>query len=771
MAAALALPRCVLLWFASLFRLLVPVNLLLVGLGFAASAQIKSAPATNAEVKIAALGFVGSQSCRECHEKFYQLWSTSFHGLAMQPYTSELARTNLTEQKTEIIAGKYRFLADIRKSVVLERTAETEKRYPIVQVMGGKNVYYFLTPLERGWLQVLPVAYDVRRREWFDTTASAMRHFGDRRDEALYWKERPLTFNTSCFSCHVSQLSKNYDLQSDSYHTTWAEPGINCETCHGPSGGHVSLFRELPAGQPAPADIKLVVLSKLTTEQRNATCAPCHAKMSPVTMNFAPGDRYFDHFDLVVYENPDFYPDGRDLGENYTYTSWRVSPCAKSGQLDCIHCHTSSGRYRFRDVAQANDACLPCHAARVANAPEHSHHKAGTAGNECISCHMPMTEFARMRRSDHSMRPPTPATTLLYNSPNACNLCHTNQNAAWADKFVLEWSKRDYQKPVLEGAALIAAARKQDWKKLPDILAYLSRPDREEMETVSLVRLLANSVADEQWPVLRSLMADPSPLVRASAAEALGQRLDEPNIAALCTATGDDFRLVRVRAATALAAVPDERLPEDQRARVRGAVAELMESMRSRPDDMASHYNLGNLYLSRSQMGEAVKEFETASRLVPDALPARVNVALAYNALGQNDKAEASLRQALRLDPTNSAANLNLGMLLAEMGKMSEAEQAFRAAFKADPRSAQAAYNLGVLLSKEHPEEALTWCRRAAELRPENPQYGYTYAFYLSQARQLDEALKAIRLVRQRYPEHEDSLLLERQLLQEEDKR
>ena len=201
-------------------------------------------------------------------------------------------------------------------------------------------MYYFLTPLERGWLQVLPVAYDVRRQEWFDTTASAMRHFGDRRDEALYWKDRPLTFNTSCFGCHVSQLSKNYDLQSDSYHTTWAEPGINCETCHGPSAEHAPLFRGLPANQPAPEDLKLIVISTLSTEQRNATCAPCHAKMSPVTMNFAPGERYFDHFDLVGFENDDFYPDGRDLGENYTYTGWRLSPCAKSGQLDCIHCHT-----------------------------------------------------------------------------------------------------------------------------------------------------------------------------------------------------------------------------------------------------------------------------------------------------------------------------------------------------------------------------------------------------------------------------------------------
>jgi tetratricopeptide (TPR) repeat protein len=144
-----------------------------------------------------------------------------------------------------------------------------------------------------------------------------------------------------------------------------------------------------------------------------------------------------------------------------------------------------------------------------------------------------------------------------------------------------------------------------------------------------------------------------------------------------------------------------------------------------------------------------------------------VNIALAYNGLGQNDKAEASLRRALSLDPTNSAANLNLGMLLTELDKLPEAEQAFRAAFKADPKSAQAAYNLGVLLAKDHPKEALTWCGKAAELRPDNPRYGYTYAFYLYRVGQLDEALKAIRVVRQRHPTHEDSQLLERQLLQE----
>ena len=365
--------------------------------------------------------YAGSQSCRPCHQKFYELWATSRHGLAMQPVTAELIQKELPAPPHEIQVGESRYLPVMTSggASVREISPRGTRDYPMIHAMGGKNVYYFLTPLERGRLQVLPVAYDVRRQEWFDTTASAMRHFGDRRDEALYWKERPLTFNTSCFSCHVSQLSKNYDLSSDSYHTTWAEPGINCETCHGPSGEHARLFRELPTNQPAPVDLRLIVTRTLSVEQRNATCAPCHAKMSPVTLNFAPGERYFDHFDLVAFENADFYPDGRDLGENYTYTQWRLSPCAKSGKLDCIHCHTSSGRYRFKDAAKANDACRPCHEERVKNAPAHTLHQEGTPGSWCVDCHMPTTEFARMRRSDHSMRPPTPATTLVYQSPNA----------------------------------------------------------------------------------------------------------------------------------------------------------------------------------------------------------------------------------------------------------------------------------------------------------------------------------------------------------------
>ena len=313
----------------------------------------------------------------------------------------------------------------------------------------------------------------------------------------------------------MSQLSSNYDLATDTYRTTWAEPGINCETCHGPSKEHNEVMQAAPKGQ-VPPDLKIISVKKFTHEQHNASCGSCHAKTAPLTTVFPPGDRFFDHFDLVTLENPDYYPDGRDLGENYTYTTWLMSPCVKAGKLDCIKCHTSSGRYRFKDEAKANDACLPCHAERVAKGAEHIHHPPDKPGvpTRCVSCHLPLTSFARMNRSDHSMLPPAPAATMQFGSPNACNLCHKDKDAAWADQNVRQWRTRDYQAPILQRAGLIDAARKRDWQKLPEMLVYITSPERDEVFAASLIRLTMAARDERLLPILLKAIQDPSPLVR-----------------------------------------------------------------------------------------------------------------------------------------------------------------------------------------------------------------------------------------------------------------
>lgn len=685
----------------------------------------------------------GSSSCRTCHAAFYEKWSTSHHGLAMRPFDGELA-AGLKPPTTELNIRGQRYRVELSGDAgwVIEQGAQEERRYPIAHALGGKNVYYFLTPLERGRLQVLPVAYDVQRQTWIDTTGSAVRGLMHFDEEVLDWRAPALTFNTSCYGCHVSQFSSNYDRQTDSYHSTWAEPGISCETCHGPAAAHVALFRDLPAGK-VPDDPKIISTKKFSVEQLNASCAPCHAKAIALTSSFAPGARFFDNYDVVGLEHSDYYPDGRDLGENYTYTSWQMSPCVKSGQLSCMHCHTSSGRFRFAD--DSNAACLPCHQDRVEHAPAHTHHEADSVGNRCTACHMPMTEFARMRRSDHSMRPPMPAATLAFKSPNACNQCHADKDAAWADALVRQWHQPDYQAATVRVGKLVEAARHGDWTRLPEMLAYILAPDREETFAAGLVRLLRGCEDARKWPALLKALEDRSPLVRSSAADGLsGYSTPEATIA-LLAATRDDYRLVRVRAAATLAGLPREGLAERPRRDLERATTELLALSEARPDDSAAQHNLGNFYMARQEYDRASACFERAFELAPDNAAPLVNAALVHNAAGNNEQAEDCLRRALKVEPRNAAAWLNLGLLFGEMDRPREAEAALRAAFEADPQAVTAARNLAVMLAADRPPEALDWARKAAQLRPQDAKCMYVLAYCERQNGDADGAINTLR--------------------------
>ncbi len=709
-------------------------------------------------------GYVGSSECRECHGKFYELWATSHHGLAMQPYTDQFAATQLTPDNEDIVVGKIRYRAYVgpNEGYVREQGPAGVKQYTMLYVMGGKNVYYFLTKLDRGKLQVLPTAYDVKEKKWYDMAGSAVRHIAGHHDKPFPWTDPSYTFNTSCHSCHVSQLSTNYDVDTDTYRTTWHEPGINCETCHGPAEDHVKLCRSTPKDK-LPKDLKLKMILQdrgYSAERVNAACSTCHSKSDRISRRFRLGDTFFDHFGLITLEHLDFYPDGRDLGENYTYTLWRMSPCAKSGQLDCIHCHTSSGRYRFADPQSGNQACLPCHQKIVDNDTEHSHHASGSTGNLCVKCHMPMTRFANMRRSDHSMRPPAPASSIKFGSPNACTICHTDHDASWAETYVEKWYGTGYERDMLRMANLIKAARDKDWSRLPEILAYLEQTDREEIHANSFVQLLRACDDDRKWPVLQRLIKnDPSPLVRASAAEALGDA-GMRFIGDLVKATNDKIRLVRVRAAVALAGVDINTIDSSDRDSVKSAIAEYKSSMEARPDYWSSRYNLGNMAMARNDFQTAVEQFEAAHKFRPDIAAPLVNASIAYMSLGKPDEAERCLRQAKDIEPTNAAVQLNLGMLLGELGKLHESETAFRAAFAAEPTLAAAAYNLAVILSKDRMDEAVTWARKACQLQPQTFKYQYTLAFYLRQQGDLDGAAKTLEKVLDSGQSHPDAYML-----------
>ncbi|OVE74135.1 hypothetical protein BVX94_01460 [bacterium B17] len=676
-------------------------------------------------------GYAGSRSCKECHERFYHLWEPSHHGKAMQPYTDTLATNSLTPQSEPIAIGDVKYMVDISpgKGFMIETKGAKQKKYKIEHAMGGKNVFFFLTPMERGRLQVMPLSYNINTREWYDTTASMVRHFNLEEDEAIHWTDPLLTFNTACFNCHVSQLTKNYDFDTDTYKTVWLEPGINCEACHGPAEEHNRVCREAMKRGEVPKDLKILSWKDLTVEQKNDACAVCHAKMGPLTPKFITGDRLFDHYDLVCMEDRDYYPDGRDLGENYTQTSWMMSPCVKSGKLDCTYCHTSSGRFRFKD--KPNNSCMPCHKERVANIKTHTHHSHKEDNSpSCVSCHMPMTEFGRMNRSDHSMRPPSPAASIEFGSPNACIICHSGKKPEWAAELVKKWHPdQKWTERIISEGRLVQWARDEKWGHLPEILEYIQAKDSDEIVVTSLIRLLYSCRETSKRPAIKQALENKSPLVRAAAVTTIGG-YDMDAVRAILPRLDDEYRLVRIRAANSLQNYPRDMLPPDSRKRLEEVEKELMTSMTCRPDHWGNHYNLGNYWIQRGEAEKGLESLETAIRMRPDVIIPYVNASIALSQMGNPEKAYTYLRKAYSVDPDNGTINFNLGLLMAERKDMISAEKHLRKALKDNSVMPQAAYNLAVIVGARNPAEAATLCEKALKATPGNEKYKQAMKYY-----------------------------------------
>jgi len=403
---------------------------------------------------------------------------------------------------------------------------------------------------------------------------------------------------------------------------------------------------------------------------------------------------------------------------------------------------------------------MPCHVNKVDNPAQHTHHKADGPGGKCISCHMPTTEFARMHRTDHSMLPPAPAATIAFQSPNACNLCHHDKTPQWANQWVRKWRKRDYQAVVLHRGGLIQAARKGDWRRLQEMVDYITGPDRDAVFAASLINLLRASGDPRVVPVWIRASRDPSPLVRAAAAEALQAAPTKESAKALATATGDSYRLVRIHAAASLAGFPEFPLTDDEKKSVESATREYLDSMLSRPDQWNSHYNLGNYHLVRNHLKEAVSAYGTALKMEPHAVLAMVNQSMAYARAGETQNAHEVLKKAFKTAPESAVVNFNLALAEAQTNDLEGAEKHLRRALKADPQMAEAAYNLCILLSKENLDEAVQYCQNAADTRQDQPRYAYTLAFYQQQKGDFSAATEVLERLLGAYPGYGDAYLL-----------
>ncbi len=371
---------------------------------------------------VAAAHYVGSQACAKCHSALYERWKkTPMANVVRDPrkhpeaIIPDLATNNVAKFTKDQVAFVYGSI--------------WKQRYFTKQ---GDD--YF--PLGAQW--------DVTHRKWLPYFV---------KNGTDWWvpfyppenMQRPT--GPTCDGCH----SVGYDVHTK----TVAEWNVGCERCHGPGSEH----------SQHPTRDNILNPANMDYVRASDTCIQCHSQGRPLSnpiegryydwpVGYQVGSQLSNFWKLEEHTlgatTFTHFPDGTAHKNRMQGNDFVQSVMYRRG-VTCFDCHDVHGTKEYAQLRKpANQICLDCHGPlslygpRTATLEEHTHHKPGSAGSECVACHMPKIEttIAGVNVSAHTFRFISPAMTDKYSIPNPCTSCHKDKSTAWALDAMRHWPER-----------------------------------------------------------------------------------------------------------------------------------------------------------------------------------------------------------------------------------------------------------------------------------------------------------------------------------------
>jgi Flp pilus assembly protein TadD len=735
-------------------RRIVILSLIVLGLGLAAMAAdwfVTLAPGRQAT-------YVGRETCARCHQPQVEHWTGSDHDLAMDLATDKTVLGNFDNQEFTHFGVTSRFFREGKKfCVTTEDAAGKMTTFDIKYVFGVRPLQQYMVEFPDGRVQVLGIAWDTKQNKWFDL------HPDERipPSDELHWTKPSANWNHMCAECHSTNVHKNYNLASNTFHTTFSEIDVSCEACHGPGSIHVELAEAKSLFWDRHYGYGLAKLKDRNAKTELETCARCHARRRIVHPDYSPGREFLNYYEPELLSTNIYYPDGQIQDEVYEYGSFLQSRMHREN-VRCTDCHDP---HSIKLKRPGNQLCTHCHTLAKGNydAPAHHHHPFSDKpnnGTACVDCHMPVKNYMVVDpRRDHSLRVPRPDLSVELGTPNACMPCHKDKSNEWARDKVIEWYGPT-RKRGADFARTIAAAREAKPAALKS-LVELARPMAEydkAKDVGPIVRataasLLGNYSHPASREALLRALVDPEPLVRAGGvhgvelapieSEAQFQRVQKE----LAKLLRDPIRLVRTEAARVLTRWPRNQLNSEDQKRFEDALAEWTEGQDSLADQSETHVNLA---IVRDNLGDrkgARAEYQIALQLDPSSIRARINLAMLEHLSGDDSTAEKLYREVIALRPDWDEGHLSLGLLLSnDRKRRDEALASIERAVKLSPKSARMQYNYGAVLHDVgRLDDAETHLLEACRLEPESQPYQFELArLYVDRGR-WEAALKLAR--------------------------
>nr|WP_281414441.1 tetratricopeptide repeat protein [Rhizobium sp. ARZ01] len=689
--------------FSRLGRALAAAALLVVTLATTAAAENRAAEHDPLVARHD--GYVDEAMCASCHAEQAAAFAKSHHAKAMAVANDTTVRANFDGSSFEQdgVSAKF-FTRDNRYFVRTEGPDGNPADFEVKYTFGYEPLQQYLIDIGGGKLQALDIGWDTAKQQWFWLGEGRPSKPGS----TFHWTGPFYRWNRTCIDCHSTDPRTNFRAESGTYRSSFVSTSIGCQSCHGGGVRHVNWAisasptkSQSDTGMPKPT---------------MDTCFSCHSRRIKLRDGFAAGPSYLDHFSPALMRRDLYFPDGQILDEVFEYGSFLQSKMSQAGVV-CMDCHQPhEGTLRVA----GNGLCTQCHTEAKSDRFEsfdpsgafdtvaHTRHPAGSAGAQCINCHMPQRTYMKVDpRRDHSFVIPRPDLSEAYGVPNGCTSCHEGKTNAWAAEKMDAWYGIGWRKRQTTAHAFAAAARGEQ-NSIEALRSFLN--DREQSGFVrasavaEMARIGGGTAADD----VKAAAGDDDAIVRLGAAEAAASLPLDLRIQAIDVLLRDEVRAIRVAAADALASVQAELLG-DKRKAFNLAVDDFKAYAEANSDVAEAQGRYGLLLASQGAMDQAEKTLLRAIALDPTLVGSRVNLAEFYRIGGQNDKSELAYKSALEEVPDNAELRYGHALALVRLKAIPDAIRELEAAVQLDGNNARYRTTLAIALdSTGRTEQALS---------------------------------------------------------------
>lgn len=652
--------------------------------------------------------FVGDQQCQSCHQQEHNDWKTSDHFKAMLAPNDSTVKGDFNNAIYSADGVSSRFFKKGEDFYINTQGPDGRNHdYKVAYTFGHYPLQQYLVEFPGGRMQVPRVSWDVKEKKWFHQYKGQKIAHAD----WLHWTGDAQNWNTMCAACHSTNLQKNYNIDQDTFRTTYSSINVSCESCHGAGKLHVDFVRteKFKKGNKSTR----YFLNKGNTQaEQLITCAPCHALRGEISNSLIESEELMDNYIPQLPTTEHFFADGQIKDEDYIYSSFLQSKMKHRG-VTCSSCHNAhTGSVLF----VSNQLCSQCHSQSY-DSPSHHFHQINTAGADCKSCHMPgKTYMGNDYRHDHSFRVPRPDQSVKYGIPNACTSCHTDKSNEWAAAAVVKHfgkeRKYHFSDDLIPGSQLDAGSEIHLIKLLKDT----STP---AIIKATALHYLGSILTSSSLAALVGELQNEDAMIRYNALRGLANFSPDSwrNVAGSLLA--DKVRAVRIAAADLFLTLPAHQIPENYHPAFNQARKELKNYLLHQADFADGNVMIGDHYLRISDYQNAEKFYLRA--LKKDSLLnyTRLNLAVTYSATGRNKEALNVLKTAAAISPENDRVHFNLGLLYTEMKDTAAAIHSFNKGVQLNTQNPRLYYNYGLLLfHKKQVSKAEIMLKKGLALSP-----------------------------------------------------